>query len=220
MSLSSLDPAESGSEGRRISGAVVARVTNNQDPDKLGRVRLALPWLSPTVESAWARIAAPLAGDGFGLCFLPEVGDEVLVLFEHGDVDYPFVIGALWSAAAKPPTDNGDGKNNLRLLRSRSGHLIQLDDSDGKEQIVIRDKSGKNQIIIDSAANTISVSADQDLTITVKGKISLEADGDIALQCKDFSVDAKGKASLQASQEIGIQCMAGVKINNDGLVVT
>lgn len=220
MSLSFLDTATSPFEGRRISGLVIGRVTNNQDPDKLGRVRVVFPNFSSAGESAWARVATPFAGKGFGLYGLPEVGDEVLVLFENHDVDSPYVIGTLWHADALPPGNNSDGKNNLRVLRSRSGHLIQLDDSEGAERIVIRDKTGKNEIVVDSATNTLSIKADKDLTIMVKGKISLEADEDIALKCKTFSVNAQDKASMQASKEIGLTCMAGVKINDDGLVVT
>jgi uncharacterized protein involved in type VI secretion and phage assembly len=81
----------------RITGVVIGIVTNNQDPDRLGRVKVRFPWLSGGTESHWARVATPMAGNGRGLYFLPEVDDEVLVLFERGDVRFPFVIGALWN---------------------------------------------------------------------------------------------------------------------------
>ena len=79
----------------RITGVVIGIVTNNNDPDRLGRVKVRFPWLSGSTESHWARVATPMAGNGRGLYFLPEVDDEVLVLFERGDVRFPFVIGAL-----------------------------------------------------------------------------------------------------------------------------
>lgn len=222
---------------------MLADVTNNHDPDNLGRVKLSFPWMSSSAESGWARVVTPLAGDNFGLYCLPEVGDEVLVMFERGDMNHPFVIGSLWHEKAIPPADNQDGKNNLRMLKSRSGHLVQLDDTADQERIVIQDKSGKNQIVIDTQQNTISITAEKDLKITTKGKISMQADGDIALRCDNLTVDAKGKlelladqdaqvgcasfkvdaqqqASMKASQSIGIDCMAGVRINQDGLVVT
>src|ERR1700750_2275998 len=81
----------------RIYGVVVAVVTNNQDPDGFGRVKVKFPWLSDVDESSWARIAAPMAGKARGIYFLPEVDDEVLVIFEHGDVRSPYVLGALWN---------------------------------------------------------------------------------------------------------------------------
>ena len=84
-------------DSSRVTGVVVGVVTNNQDPDGLGRVKVKFPWLSDADESSWARIAAPMAGKERGLYFLPEVDDEVLVIFEHGDLRFPFVPGALWN---------------------------------------------------------------------------------------------------------------------------
>ena len=131
----------------RITGVAVGVVTNNQDPDGLGRVKVRFPWLSDADESQWARIAAPMAGKDRGVYFLPEVDDEVLVAFEHGDPRFPCVIGALWNGKDAPPATNSDGKNNVRVIKSRSGHIIRLNDEDGKEMIEIIDKSEKNSII-------------------------------------------------------------------------
>ena len=87
----------------RIYGVVVGVVTNNQDPEELGRVKVKFPWLSDADESDWARIATPMAGNEKGIYFLPEVDDEVLVVFEHGDLRFPYIIGALWNGQAPPP---------------------------------------------------------------------------------------------------------------------
>src|SRR5205085_2988322 len=126
-----------------ISGVVVGVVTNNQDdPDGLGRVKVKFPWLSNDEESFWARVAVPMAGKERGFYFLPEVEDEVLVAFEHGDPRFPYVLGSLWNGQDKPPEKN-DGKNNVRVIKSRSGHVIRLNDEDGKEKIESIDKSGK-----------------------------------------------------------------------------
>ena len=112
-----------------------------------------------------------MAGNDRGSYFLPEVGDEVLVAFEQGDIHHPYVIGALWNGKDKPPELNRDGKNNIRKMKSRSGHelifndeneneqvvlhtksghTVLLDDSTGAEKIEIKDKSGSNTILIDS----------------------------------------------------------------------
>ncbi|HEV2705509.1 MAG TPA: phage baseplate assembly protein V [Pyrinomonadaceae bacterium] len=160
----------------RISGVVVGVVTNNQDPDGMGRVKVKFPWLSDMDESNWARVAAPMAGKERGLYFLPEVEDEVLVAFEHGDVRFPYVVGSLWNGKDAPPAKNDDGKNNVRVLKSRSGHVVRLTDDDGKEMIEIIDKSTKNSIVFDTSKNTITVTSDKDIVLSAaKGTIKLDA---------------------------------------------
>ena len=98
-----VDTPEKEANLQKIYGVVIGIVTNNQDPDKLGRVKVQFPWLSNEDESFWARIASPMAGDKRGIYFLPEVDDEVLVVFEHGDMRFPYVIGALWNGQDSPP---------------------------------------------------------------------------------------------------------------------
>jgi uncharacterized protein involved in type VI secretion and phage assembly len=162
----------------RIYGVVVGVVTNNSnDPDGIGgRVKVKFPWLSGENESAWARVAAPMAGKQRGAYFLPEVEDEVLVVFEHGDMRFPYVLGALWNGKDAPPVTNDDGKNNVRMIKSRSGHVIKLNDEDGKETIEIVDKSQKNSIVIDTSKNTITVTTDKDITLSApQGTIKLDA---------------------------------------------
>jgi uncharacterized protein involved in type VI secretion and phage assembly len=192
-------------ETERFYGLCVGIVTNNQDPEGMGRVKVRFPWLSGQHESAWARIAAPMAGPGRGAYFLPEVDDEVLVGFEHGIVEFPYVVGALWNGKDQPPVKNEDGKNNLRLIRSRSGHTIRLDDTDGKEKVEIWDKDGKNSIVIDSANNAITITAAADIQINCsQGKLSLVG--------KDVEVQADDKMTLQAGGEMVIKG-ATVNIN-------
>lgn len=185
--LSNLLQQENGSgQGWRIA---IGLVTNTKDPDGLGRVKVKFPWLADTEESTWARVASPQ-----GFFCLPEINDEVLVAFEHGDIHYPYVLGTLWNGRDKPPKTNGkvvgsDGKVNQRIIRSRSGHEIILDDSSGKEKIVVRDKTGKNQIVIDSARNVMSISA--------KGGLNLEADGEISIKGRNVVIDGGSKVDVK-----------------------
>jgi uncharacterized protein involved in type VI secretion and phage assembly len=124
----------------RIYGVVVGVVTNNQDPDNLGKVKVKFPWLVENDESTWARVASPMAGANRGIIFIPEVDDEVLVAFDHGDVRAPYILGAVWNGTDKPPQEKGnDDKNNLRIIKSRSNHMIILDDTSGSEKIQIID---------------------------------------------------------------------------------
>src|SRR5258708_35196386 len=117
-----LTPAAPHEQGR-FFGVVVGIVTNNQDPDKMARVRVKFPWLSDDHESWWARIATPMAGSGCGMYFVPEVNDEVLGAFEPGDVCSPYIVGALGKRKDRPPADHEDAKNKIRLLHARRGPL-------------------------------------------------------------------------------------------------
>ena len=196
--------AITGRSGRSL-GVAAGIVTNNQDPEGLGRVKLKFRWLSDDNETDWIRIATLMAGSERGTFFLPEVNDEVLVAFEFGDINHPYVIGAIWNGVAKPPETNSDGQNNIRKISSRSGHelifndngsagqekieihtkaghKIVLDDSVGGEKIEIVDKTGSNSIVFDSVQNSVTVNAS--LQVTIKAAvIDIEA---------DFDFDVKG----------------------------
>jgi uncharacterized protein involved in type VI secretion and phage assembly len=198
---------------KKIYGVVIGIVTNNNDPDKLGRVKVRFPWLSDTDESWWARIAAPMTGKERGVYFLPEVEDEVLVAFEHGDVRFPYVLGALWNGADKPPETNDDGQNNIRVIKSRSGHVIRLNDGDGKEKIEIIDTSTNNSIVFDTAINTITITTGKDIKLLAsQGTITLEAQNIDIKASADTKIDAGAGMDVKASTTMNIKG-ATVNIN-------
>lgn len=190
-----------------IYGVVVGIVTNNGDPDGLGRVRVRFPWLSADHESNWARIVAPMAGDDRGFYALPRPGDEVLVAFEQGSVEYPYVLGALWNGKDKPPAE---GNNDVRVIKTKSGHVIRLDDTDGAQKIAIVDGKGTESLVFDTAAKTITLTADMDVKIESKsGKVQiigqngveitapggtgkLETNGALSITSSGATVDVKG----------------------------
>jgi uncharacterized protein involved in type VI secretion and phage assembly len=176
-----LTPKNGANEPGRYFGVVIGVVTNNQDPNNMARVRVKFPWLSDDNESWWARIAVPMGGNGRGTYCLPEVDDEVLVAFEHGDVRSPYVVGALWNGKDAPPTTNSDGKNNIRLIHSRSGHLIRLDDTDGNEKIEIIDKTGGNKITIQSSDNSMNLECTGKMTLHASEGIEMTSDADIKI---------------------------------------
>lgn len=186
----------------RIYGVVIGIVTNNQDPDGMGRLRLRFPWRDADEESYWARVATMMAGNGRGSWFLPEVDDEVLVAFDHGDIHHPYVIGSLWNGQDAPPQINSDGENNIREIKSRSGHefilddtqaaekvviktkgghVITLDDTAGGEKIEIVDKTGSNKIVIDSMQNSISMESTMMLKIK-STQIEISADATMTIK--------------------------------------
>lgn len=188
-----------------VMGVVPAIVTNNEDPDGLGRVRLKFPWLNDDAESHWARIATPMAGADRGFFMLPEMGDEVLVGFEHADPRRPVVLGALWNGKDGPPGENSNGENNLRFIKSRSGHTILLDDTDGGEQIVITDKDEKNFIRINVAEGNLEITADADITISAPN-------GTLKLECKDLELTASSSAKLTSGGDGDIEATGTLNI--------
>ena len=184
----------SSQDGGKIFGVAVGIVSDNKDPENLGRVRMKFPWLSDDHESGWARIGSAMAGSGRGAYFLPEVEDEVLVAFEHGDVRFPYVLGSMWNGQDKPPSNNSDGQNNIRMIQSRSGHVIRLDDTDGNEKIEIIDKTGQNSLTFESQNNNV--------TLTCKGKLKLSAMQGIEITSQmDVKVQAQTTLNLEASAE-------------------
>jgi uncharacterized protein involved in type VI secretion and phage assembly len=196
--------------GERFYGMTVGIVTNNQDPDNLGRVKVRFPWLSDGEESQWARLVSPMAGRDRGLYCLPEVDDEVLVAFEHGMPEFPYILGGLWNGQDAPPETNDDGENNKRTLKSRSGHTICLDDTDGAEKIEITDGSGKNTITLNTAENSITITADGDITLqSQNGKLILRGNG--------VEISSQAEVAIEASQAMNLK--AGPEVKVEGGVI-
>jgi phage baseplate assembly protein V len=194
----------------RFYGVVVGIVTNNQDPDGLHRVKVRFPWLSNDLESNWARVAAPMTGKDRGTYFLPEVDDEVLVAFEHGQVDHPFVVGSLWNGRDGAPESNSDGQNNHRTIKSRSGHVLRFNDKSGGETIEIIDKTGSNKIVIDSARNTITIQAQSDITIkSATGKLTMQANG----------IEMKSQMGVSVDAAMGIDVKANAVVTVKGAMI-
>jgi uncharacterized protein involved in type VI secretion and phage assembly len=189
-----LAPASDEHKGR-FYGVMVGIVTNNQDPDKMGRVRIKLVAMSEDHESWWARVATPMAGGGRGLYALPEVDDEVLVAFENGDIGTPYVLGGMWNGKDNPPEDNSDGKNNLRTWKSRSGHIFRFNDKDGDEKIEVIDKTGSNSITIKSSDNSMAITCNGKLTIHASQGIEMTSDADIKITA-NATIDMEATAPM------------------------
>lgn len=213
-------------------GVVPAIVTNNDDPDKdWGRVRVKFPWMADDHESTWARIAAPGAGVERGLYFLPEIDDEVLVAFEHGDFNRPYIIGGLWNGSDAPPdpiTDVVDGSNvEKRIIKTRVGHIIALTDKSGEEKIEIVSHDGNMHITMDIAGEKITIESPKEveilgasnkMTIDTSNKITVEATGDIDIKATGnlnlsgamVKVESQGMLDLNAS---GVTTVKGSVVN-------
>lgn len=187
--------------GGRWYGVFPATVTDIKDPDGGGRVKISLPW-SPDTGSdryeVWARIATLMGGNNRGSWFIPDVSDEVLVSFEAGDVRRPFVLGGLWNGKDSPPESmDGSGNNYKKVLRSRNGVKVTLDDQDGQESFVcetpggqkITLKDGPGSVeIIDSNGNSMKLES-SGITINASAKVTIQA-SQVSVSAGMVQVDA------------------------------
>jgi len=173
--------------GGRWYSVYPALVIDIKDPDGQGRVKITLPWSSDTGSAryeAWARLATFMGGNNRGSWFIPDVNDEVLVVFEGGDPRRPYVIGGLWNGKDAPPQSmDSAGNNNLKVLRSRNGVKITLDDSDGQETMILETPGGQKVTlkdgpgsveVVDSNGNSIKMQA-SGITVNATAKVTITA---------------------------------------------
>jgi len=167
---------------------LVGIVTNNQDPQGWGRVRVKFPTLTEEHSSNWARVVSIGAGHQRGFDCLPEIDDEVLVAFEHGDIHRPYVIGGVWNGKDVPSHSVDDtvqdSKVRLRTIKTRTGHQIQFVEEDkgtSKAGVHIQTKDG-HQIHLNDSEKSISISSTGNLKIEAKGNIDISATGVITIQ--------------------------------------
>ncbi len=173
--------------GGRWYGVYPALVTDIKDPDNQGRVKVSLPWAPDTgggQYEAWARLATMMGGSNRGSWFVPDTSDEVLVAFEAGDTRRPYVVGALWNGTDSPPESmDGGGQNDRKVLRSRNGVKVTLDDQDGQEKFIAETPGGQKVTlkdgpgsveIVDSNGNSVKLEA-AGITITASAKVTINA---------------------------------------------
>ncbi len=189
---------------RRGGGGVsIGQVSDANDPEHAGRVKLTFPWLSDDYVSDWARTVQAGAGKDRGTEIVPEVGDEVLVAFEQGDIGRPVVVGGLFNGidtmASGPAdlVDGGTGEINRRSLVSRKGHRLDLMDAAGNEGIRATTTGDKLTLVMDHGGATITVHAD--------GKVKIEGSQGITIDSASADLDLKGsKITLAATSGVSV----------------
>lgn len=206
MSLAAISaaPRETNVEdGGYVKGVGIAVVTQNKDPDGYGRVKVRFTWFDQPRESVWARVALPMAGDDRGFAMIPEVGDEVAVCFERGDLRFPIVIGALFGGKAKIPFANSDGKNDLRIIKSRAGHHLTFNDGSQKS-VDLSLKDGKKVHIDD---NGLSVEDDKGNHFKIdsqSGAIEISASGKLTIKAASIELTATGTCDVKATGKLAL----------------
>jgi uncharacterized protein involved in type VI secretion and phage assembly len=174
-----------------VTGVVPGIVTNIDDPENLGRMKIAFPWLAEAAESYWARVAMAGAGNERGFVMLPEVGDEVLVAFEHGDPQLPYVLGGLFNGKdALPVNPIEKGEVVKRALVSRHGHKVEFDDED--DTITIATGDGKHRLVVDQKSSKVLLETDGDVEVTSRATVAVKATSDV-------KVEATGKLELKGN---------------------
>jgi uncharacterized protein involved in type VI secretion and phage assembly len=187
--------------GGRWYGVYPALVSDLKDPDGQGRVLVTLPWAPDTGNAryeAWARLATLMGGKNRGSWFIPDVNDEVLVSFEGGDPRRPYVVGGLWNGKDTPPESmDGSGRNARKVLRSRNGVKITLDDTDGQEKLVLETPAGQTVTlqdgpgtveVKDANGNTVRLEA-SGITVNAAAKVTITA-GTAEISAATLTVNA------------------------------
>ena len=159
------------SNGERSNGIVIGKVTEVTDPEGLGRIQVNYPWLSGP-ERRWVSVASPMAGGDRGAFFMPEVDDEVILAFQNGHWDAPFVIGFTWNPQQRPPSADP----RQRMIRSRNGHAIRMVDS-----TPVAGNQGA-LIIEDGHGNTI---------VMTNGHVTIEATGRMQILAADLTLQGR-----------------------------
>jgi hypothetical protein len=193
-----------------IPGLVMGTVLDNADEEGMGRVKVMFPWLNATYISAWCRvmqIGASKAGAGF--LWVPEIEDEVLVGFDRGSIDYPYVIGGLYNGTARPmPPPEVEGVVSSRRIVSRMGHTIQW--NDGPEQLGITIgtapfEAAPTSIKMDGDEVKITISSLGEIEITGVADVKIQAEGQLSLSAPDIVIGSPETASISlAGLEIAV----------------
>lgn len=212
-----------------VNGVMIATVTNNKDPENIGRVKLKFMIHEQPLETDWAPIASLMSGNDMGTLFIPEVGDEVLVAFHFGHLSKPYVIGCLWNKNKKPPAK--DDKNNLRKIRTKSGHELIFDDKDNAGKVTLKTSKGI-QIILDDQNDKVSIGTKNDqqkivmqgaaagsITIETSGnKLTINNKGDVQLESVKSVTIKSTQVKMEASAMMEIKSGGMLNIESSGML--
>jgi uncharacterized protein involved in type VI secretion and phage assembly len=201
--------------GFQIGSLLTAVVTNLEDPDKIGRVKVKYSASGGLIESAWARVVGLGVGKSRGSVFQPEIGDEVLIGFERGDPRYPVVIGGLFSAVNSLPQNTGpvDDKVKVRTITSRLGHVIEMADGTAptEQHLLLKLAGGKHKLRLGADRFDIEVAAGKPIKIMAgKAKFEIDAQGNVVIEGT--------KITLKAETQVSVEGAAGVEIKSNAKV--
>jgi uncharacterized protein involved in type VI secretion and phage assembly len=157
----------------RFAGVVSALVEDAEDPVHEGRVKVRFPWLDDVTVTEWCRVSQLYAGNGYGALFVPEVGDEVLVAFVHGDPNEPVVLGGMYNGKDKPVAHKDRTQQDKKLIHTKGGHEVLLEDTAQAKKVKVT-TAGGHEVLLDDAGRSVAVksSGGQKIEIDASGKIT------------------------------------------------
>jgi len=186
------DSLDGGTASRRLFGLYPALVKDIVDPDSTGRIQVGFPWLGEVGKdvTAWARLVSLYADDDQGWQILPEVGSEVIVGFEAGAIERPYIVGAVWNGQEALP-QNAEAANNKRLLKTRSGTLLEFDDTDGAAKVTLQMQSG-HKLVLDDAAQSVTLKHSNgcELVMNIAGQVKVTANSTVEITASAVNVHA------------------------------
>lgn len=194
----------------RFHGIYPGTITDINDPRKLGRVKVALPWLSKEYVTGWVRVLQLGAGEKVGFQFLPRPKDEVVVAFENGQLDSPFVLGSVFgNASGKLPASSlvENGVPVIAALTTKAGHQLIFDDSANSSSVTLQATNGDSCIIKLDAKKGITITTMGERPVTVKsgGDVNVEAGKSAKVTAKDVSVDATGPVTVKSKGKVDVR---------------
>ena len=184
-----------------------AVVTDNKDPEQMGRIKVKFHWHDG--DTPWLRNCAPGVGQDRGQYWIPEIGDEVLVGFEHDSPDLPVVLGALYNKGGLPPADAYNDDNYIKVLRTKGGNYIIFNDESGKESIQIITKSNSLQIAEGSTPT---------ITVNTKGGVTFKADQSFEIEAMDMTLKTQGDFTLKGGANVKIEAGANLDLKGSAMV--
>lgn len=207
---------------QRYYGIASAIVTDVNDPEQEGRVQVRFPWFDPHMTSEWCRVAQLYAGAGNkGSLFVPDLEDEVIVAFVHGDMREPVVIGCVYNGADKPPTYR-DATRDEKMIRTRAGHELLFVDTDGKERVRVQTQGG-HVVDCDDANKKVAVktSGGHAMTLDDGGmKVTIATSDGLSIEMSSGKVTLTGSASIElAAPNVNITTGASMKVPLGDLLV-
>jgi uncharacterized protein involved in type VI secretion and phage assembly len=179
-------------EGPRWFGVYPAIVTDLVDPDNKGRIQVKFPSFGQAGDTvrAWATLVTPYADNDQGLEILPEVDSQVVVAFEAGDPARPYIVGACWNGRKSLP-ESPQAANNLRTLKTRSGSMLQFDDTEGAAKVTVSMQSG-HKLVLDDAAQEVSITHSNGckIVMNVAGQVSITANSTVEVNASAVNLHA------------------------------
>lgn len=224
----------------KMYGVTVAIVTSLDDPENQGRVKVKLlNFGNSDYETGFIRVMTPMAGKDYGIFLLPDVGDEVLVGFCDGNINQPYILGSLYNSEKKQPSQIKEGKNEIRMIKTKCGHTITLVDEKDQEKIEIKsstginitiedkeesiklvDKDGKNSITINGKNGLISITADKKLELAAgKSKLTIDGEGNAVKIESGQKLEIKGQKISLGGTSVDIEGSSGVNVKSSGQTV-